>query len=304
MTIRHRSYGPIKQKRGNTLVELLVALPLAGLLGAIAIAQILNVNALARRLNSSTEISRELRHAGEILASELRPLAGADLIAWSDTAIEFHGMVGSGVVCATPFPNAIELLPLHGDDALRTTWFATPQAGDDVWTIPTDTMPMPQAESWQASSLQSTASVATSPCTILPLLTNGLSATGAVQRITVTANLPHKPQAGTLLRISRRTRYSLYKASDGLWYLGRKSLGNTGWTTSQPVAGPLLSATNVGLRVLVRDSVESPIAFGNSRTPHSIGITLHSSSRWTRPTSQAGIADSLHLNITLRGGIR
>ena len=45
-------------RRGHTLIELLVALPIAALLGTLAIAQFLNINTLARHLNSSSQIAR------------------------------------------------------------------------------------------------------------------------------------------------------------------------------------------------------------------------------------------------------
>jgi type II secretory pathway pseudopilin PulG len=290
------------QRAGNTLIELLVALPIAAILGAVAVAQLLNTHQLARQLNSSSEIARELRQAGEVIASEIRPLSAADLIAWSDTAIEFHALIGSGVVCALPTRNALDLLPLSGSDVLRTSWFATPQTGDNIWTIPADSEPAPRAQRWEMSTLQSVGATPSSACATLPLLSAGTGNGSPAQRLTLTATLPHGPEAGALVRITRHVRYSLYRASDRQWYLGRKSFDHGGWTTIQPVAGPLQSAVDKGLLLQVRDSVANIIPSGDTRTPHTIAFAMHATSRWMRTAAQYGVADSLTLNISLRGG--
>jgi hypothetical protein len=44
-----------------------------------------------------------------------------------------------------------------------------------------------------------------------------------------------------------------YRAGDGDWYLGRRTMGPAGWDVAQPVAGPLSSAGDRGLRIVVRD---------------------------------------------------
>jgi type II secretory pathway pseudopilin PulG len=287
-------------RHGHTLLELLVALPLAALLGAIAVGLLLNAHHLARRLDATTEQSRELRQAGEILTSELRSLSAADLISWSDTAIEFHALVASGFLCATHATNALDLLPLDHTDALRTAWFATPQPDDDVWTLATDSALFVTSARWQRSGLATTAASTTSSCIGTPLYAGGGFATFP-QRITLQTAFTSTPETGTLVRITRRARYSLYRASDGLWYLGRKSFDHTGWTTIQPVAGPLRAAARDGLRIAVIDSAGNTFPVGAPRTPHAIALALHTEARWLRTPTVPGVVDSLLLTIALRG---
>jgi hypothetical protein len=55
--------------------------------------------------------------------------------------------------------------------------------------------------------------------------------------------LPFPPVPGSPVRLIRRARYSLYRASDGLWYLGYRRCTGAGCATVQPVSGPYAGAT-------------------------------------------------------------
>ena len=291
----------IRQRNGHSLVELIVALPIAAILSTVAMSLLLDAHRLARRLQSSTEIARELRQATAVLASEIRPLSATDVISWSDTSLEVQAMVGSGVVCAFTSPNVIDMLPLTGNDVLRTSWFATPQGGDNVWTIAPDTMPMPASERWAMSTMKMESSVAASLCTSRKLFAEGNAAATRVIRLTLSGTPTISPRTGTLVRITRRARYSLYKASDGLWYLGRKSLNPSGWTTIQPVAGPLDTPARKGLVVQMRDSADNIFNFGIARTPRGVALKLRAATQWQKAGAKPGVVDSVLVHITLRG---
>jgi len=288
-------------RTGSTLLELIVALPIAALIGVVAVALLLETHKLARRLDSSTEIARELRQAGAVLVSEIRPLSASDVIAWTDTSLDIHGLAGSGIVCATPAANTIELLPLTGTDALRTSWFAAPQAGDAVFSVTNDSAMVPHDSNWRASSLVAYSTSGSSQCTVRPLMTLGAASTSNVIRLTLSAALATRPPLGSPLRISRRTRYSLYKASDARWYLGRKTYNGVAWATIQPVAGPLDKPIQRGLLIQVRDSANNVLPSGSPRTPHSIALLLRGSSAWLRLAGKPGAFDSVVLHVALRG---
>ncbi|MEP6778507.1 MAG: hypothetical protein ABJC26_01365 [Gemmatimonadaceae bacterium] len=299
--IRRKLPSRIRQRAGHTLVELIVALPVAALLGTVAMGLLLDTHRLARRLQSTTEIARELRQAGAVLTSELRPMSAANVIAWTDTSFEMHAIVGSGVVCATPSPNIIDLLPINSRDVLRTAWFAEPQAGDNVWATTADTTLMPTAARWEMFTLQSIAATSASNCPTRALFTNGFSMGNRPIRVTLSAGANATAHAGTLVRMTQRTRYSLYKASDNFWYLGRKSLGPTGWSTIQPVAGPLDTPARRGLLVEVRDSADNAFDFGTARTARSVALKLRASTQWMQTPSKPGVVDSVLVHVRLRG---
>ncbi|MEO7997959.1 MAG: hypothetical protein ABI852_10970 [Gemmatimonadaceae bacterium] len=287
-------------RRGATLVELIVALPIAAVVGLVAMSLLLDTNKLARRLNSTTEIARELRQAAAVLASEIRPLSATDIVAWTDTSLDMQALAGSGVACAAPASNIIDMLPLNGTDALRTSWFATPQAGDRVYTVGTDSAMVPVDGNWQSSVLSASSSAAASNCVGQPLLTMS-STPGTVVRLTLASAIPMKPSVGSSVRIMRRTRYSLYKASDGLWYLGRKTFNGLVWTTIQPVSGPFDKPVLKGLLIQVRDSASNVLPPGSLTSPRSIALTLHGSSPWLRAPGKPGAIDSVLMHVTLRG---
>ncbi|MEP6835343.1 MAG: hypothetical protein ABJB74_18305 [Gemmatimonas sp.] len=289
------------RRRGNTLVELIVALPIAAMISTVAVALLLDTQKLARRLDSSTEIARELRQAGAVLTSEIRPLSAGDVVAWTDTSLDFHGLAGSGIVCATPAANIIDLLPLNGSDALRTSWFAAPQNGDDVYTVSADSAIVPHDGNWRVSSLAAYATAGSSQCTTRTLMSLGLSSTSNVVRLTLSAGLATRASVGSPVRIARRTRYSLYKASDALWYLGRKTFNGIVWTTIQPVAGPFDKPIEHGLLIQVRDSANNVLPAGSPRTPRSVALMLRGSSPWLRAAGQPGARDSMLVHVALRG---
>ena len=290
-----------QNRSGNTLVELIVALPVAAMIGVVAVALLLTTHKLARRLDSTTEIARELRQAGAVLVSEIRPLSADDVIAWTDTSLDVRGLAGSGIVCATPAANIIELLPLNGSDALRTSWFAAPQSGDAVYTVAHDSAMVPRDGNWRASSLAAYSRPASSQCVANPLMILGSSSTDNVIRLTLVAGLAMRPSLGSLVRITRRTRYSLYKASDALWYLGRKTHNGIAWTTIQPVAGPLDKPIQRGLLIQVRDVANNVLPSGSPLTPHSVALMLRGSSPWARAAGIPGARDSVMLHVALRG---
>ncbi len=63
-------------------------------------------------------------------------------------------------------------------------------------------------------------------------------------------------------------RYSIYRASDGGWYVGERDWNNASlrFNTIQPVAGPVLPPSSGGAAFSYRDSA------GNSITPPVINV--------------------------------
>ena len=61
---------------------------------------------------------------------------------------------------------------------------------------------------------------------------------------------------GSVVRITRATRYSLYRGGDSRWYLGARDWNSAAnrFNTTQPVSGPFASAANRGLELQYFDS--------------------------------------------------
>ena len=283
---------------GTTLLELLVALPLIALLGGVAVLLLLQTHRAVRGSDGIIAANRELRHAVAVLSSDLRPLRGPDLIAWSDTAIEFNAVVGAGIVCeGRGSLRQLDLLPITDHDPARTTWSSTPQLGDAVngWLSPgISGIPDPA----QVHVQRITTARA---CAASPLLQYASTPTALVQRILLADTLPRALLLGSPIRVTRRVRLATYQSSDGLWYIGRTTWSAGTWDVIQPIAGPVLAPRAHGIRFDVRDSLGTSVRPGGRRPAQ-----LHLELRAHRRASGLGrvgdpaVTDSVHVDLSLR----
>lgn len=79
-------------------------------------------------------------------------------------------------------------------------------------------------------------------------------------RVTVAVADPSTTPIGAVLRITRPFRYSLYRASDGAWYIGERDWNNAEgrFNPIQPVVGPFLGAAR-GMAFRYSDSSDASI---------------------------------------------
>ena len=239
-----------------TLVELVVALALAGVvLGAFALVVVRQQRAygdLTQRVRADAQMREGLAAlAGDLAA--LSPSAGDVPIGGAtDSSLEFRATVGTAVVC--------ELL--RGEIFLRLPSFvAPPQPGDTAWTYPdSGTRPLrwtPMTVSGVSTPVELPARCTTPADGRGPGPALALATTDAG----VAAVAPGAP-----LRVTRRVRYSLYRAPDRRWYLGRRewspAIGR--FETIQPVSGPYAPYSPPGepsglrLRYFDRNGAELP----------------------------------------------
>lgn len=239
-------------RRGGTLVELLVALPLAALLAVAAAATLLGGWRLVRRAESSQSTTRELRHAQAAFEAELRPLRARDLQTVSDTAVEFEALLGVGVACATSGVTAgandrVEMVSADPADPRGVSWASSVRIGDELslWRAHPDTL---------SSLIEFRTTVRDiswgSACAASPWMT-GWSDRRTV-RLALADLSPSPIVVGAAVAVRRRTRLSLYR-SGALWYLGKRTRAGGTWDVVQPVAGPFLSAAQGGLSVRLLD---------------------------------------------------
>ena len=292
----------ITAPRGMSLIELLVALPLIALLGVLAVTLLLTVQRDALRLDGTLNASRELRHSAGILLSDLRVARSEDVIAWTDTALEFESTVGTGVVCAATYPVTFVAVPEASasatnfratPDPAEALWNSTPQAGDRVHLWRAGTTAFDQ-------DVGATANIQTitngTDCDRSPLRSPG---TRETTRLTLRDTIGGRVAVGAPVRITRRTRYSLYRASDGDWFLGRRTLGVAGWDVIQPVAGPLAASRDRGLLIAVVDSAGNALASGTGR-PLSVSLALRAPRQTGRGSAGRAAIDSTRITIALR----
>lgn len=290
---------------GYTLFELVVALPVVALLTAVAVHLLLSVHRNVLAMDGALSATRELRHGTNVLAAEWRGIRANDIVAWTDTSLEFDATVGVGVVCTSRVPNVAvsvvgvdpQMAPSASPQAF--SWNQPLQAGDRalIWLAGREPL-----DSIRIAEVRVASAVTSTDCSVSPLLAG---ANRTTLRLNLSDSLAATPVTGAPIRIVRRTRYSLYKSGDGDWYLGRRTRGTAGWDVVQPVAGPLLAPGEKGLHIAVFDSVGRPL---NSPVPPLLfGATRARISAQLRAPRRSGRArttvvrhDSLSVHVHVR----
>jgi prepilin-type N-terminal cleavage/methylation domain-containing protein len=243
-------------RRGLTLVELTVALSLAGLVLAMITAIAVRQQRIFGDLAQATSLEGQLREAVTVLPIDLRAISPAlgDLRDARDTAIEFRATIGTSVVCDTAGTRLILYPPVVGTtptrESARYSSLPTPLAeGDTAWLLSaSDTR-----EQWEPHAIQSVSAAAPGQCDRAAPPLDSARLVRARPAITLAGGgiVPGMP-----VRFTRPMRYSLYHASDNEWYLGERdwSASSGRFNTIQPVAGPFLSAALGGFQLSYFDS--------------------------------------------------
>jgi prepilin-type N-terminal cleavage/methylation domain-containing protein len=236
-------------RRGFTLVEVLIALVVMGLVTG-AIFRLLNTNQrLAVAQAEQTSLQSNVRTGSLVVPNELRELntwLGApvgvggdrnDIIAADDDGIEYRAMRGLGFVCQAPGAGATELrLAVTSWTGLRDP----DAARDDIYVFIDGDPDEDDDDSWLRVDVTGATRQAN---------TCG-GATGF--RLTAAA-MPDVP-VNTPVRLYEHMELRLY-ADDGEWWLGARSVNAE--PDLQPVLGPL---TDEGFGLEYLDSNGNPTA--------------------------------------------
>lgn len=239
MRTPRRAHGPAR--RGTTLVELLVALPLTLLVAVLAVALLLHVARTGRAQGARLTTLRELRHARLIMSRELEAVRSADLHLLSDTLLEFRSRLGLLVLCKVPDGATMEVAPPDG--ATGDDWVGSIRAGDDItaWALPGPTFAPPAPST--GTLVQSPSALGVGPCGPAPS-----AALRPRWRLTLVAAPTASLVPGMPLGVGRPVRYRHYQ-SGTRWWIGRRTRDAAGWDVTQPVAGPILPASQQGMQV-------------------------------------------------------
>ena len=96
--------SPSRARRGFTMVELLVALVLLGIVSAALYRVLVNNQRLYQAQTARIDLSQNIRAAGSILPAEFRQLdaSESDISAMSATSISIRAMRWLGFACSPP----------------------------------------------------------------------------------------------------------------------------------------------------------------------------------------------------------
>jgi prepilin-type N-terminal cleavage/methylation domain-containing protein len=280
--------------RGVTLVELLVALVLGGIVLAAAGGSMLRQQRGARWVEGLTGAELQMRPVLRSLADELTQLDASvgDVEAGqaSDSSVQIRSVVASTLTCDTASAT-VTLIPASSSAPSLGGEARVPAAGDSLWVYRGDSL------GWGGVAVTAVSRV-TAGCA-LPSL-----AAGPALRLAVDA--PTAVSGATPVRITRWERWVVYRAGDGQWYVGIRD-----WSTStarflapQPVAGPFVRTLPSGARTGFRyfDGTGAPLVPDgtNERAIARIRVTTLSAAARNAPAASVR-RDSADAVLARRG---
>jgi prepilin-type N-terminal cleavage/methylation domain-containing protein len=306
-----------RTRRGFTLVELLITMVLLGLVSAVIVTVVVRQQRFYRSTSALMDTRAQIRQMASILPMDLRGIssAGGDIVAMSESALEFRSSFGSSVVCTLSSSTVIVLTPRNGAKGLKlTSWTRTPVVGDSIALYDVNTSTRSTDDRWTFHQI-------TAITTVTGDVSTGCrSTTGLVQsadmttsnpsyRITISPSRPTTLAVGSAVRLFRRARYSLYAAADGLSYLGYRDClpGRTPICSEpQPVAGPYrqyaAAGTNAsGLEFAYFDSTGNVTTVPRDVARISVAIRGETATQLQLADGSIGTpGDSLSFEVALR----
>lgn len=207
---------------GFTLVEILIGLVLMGIVG-LAITRLLTTSQrITQAQSQQVQLQSNIRTGAAMVPEELREintLTASDIIAMTDTSIQYRAMRGMGVLCAVS-ASAVSVMADSFYYAYRT-----PQSGRDQLLVFVDNdVSISSDDVWRTAAVTGAVTTDNScgrPTVVIPV--TSLTTTGIV--------------TGAPVRNSEIMSLELYQSGGENW-LGARSVSG-GETAPQPVLGPL-----------------------------------------------------------------
>lgn len=216
-------------RAGFTLTELMIVVVLVGLIGSMLTTLLMRQQSFHRAVATVADARARMRDVATILPTDMRSIStiGGDILAFSDTSIQFRAFVGATILCnyVAGAPTVIELPPKQlASGNVLTSWINPPRPGDIAFLYNDSTQAGNVDDSWtpfQISDTVSSTNAAWCPSTNTPAYTTAADDGAQRYRLTLSA-APNQAQInlGAPIRLAREVRYSGYQGSDGNWYVG------------------------------------------------------------------------------------
>ena len=255
----------MRTTRGFTLIEILVALVLLGIVGT-SLYQLLVANQrLYRSQVQRVAVNESARGAISVLPTEIRELDArdGDVIAMTASSLTYKSMQTMYFQCMPPNTGSLEIVL---DRAVSYGLTAISAADDSILIFAEGDTTTRSDDGWLNASVGSTTVGTACPGT-QPSITVGLAGVTAGQLGGVLAGAP--------VRTFRAAQILVYSDAAGDWWLGgrmyQKAAGT--WGATQPIVGPLSST---GLALTFADSAGNTTA--TLADVARIGITVQSQS--------------------------
>ena len=235
-----------RTRAGFTLTELMIVVVLVGLIGSMLTTLLMRQQSFHRAVASVADARARMRDVATIVPTDMRSIStvGGDVLALSDTSIQFRAFVGASVLCSYVggSPTIIELPPKTlADSSVLTAWINPPRPGDIAFLYNDGTLSGNQDDSWTPIAISDTTSAANSAwCPSTNAIPYATAADNAQRRYRLTlASAPNQAQIkmGAPIRFAREVRYSGYQAADGSWYVGYQICTYSGTMTTAGACG-------------------------------------------------------------------
>lgn len=236
-------------RRGLTLVEMMIAITVLGIVGAALTSILTRQQRFYRDASETVVVRRELRRGASLLPTDLRAIstAGGDLLEATPTGFTMRATIGSGIVCDKG-TQWVDLVPMELSNHTLTSWYSTPQVNDTVFVFNEGPEDGAGDDSWSQHALTGVPVLSTSYCSGTPFVLAADAGRPKI-RLTVDGTVPSDVDIGAAVRITRPVRYTVYQPSGaGDWYLGYEEHDGTGWSAREPIAGPLTGGDDARFR--------------------------------------------------------
>ena len=290
---------------------------LLGLVGAAVVTVVVRQQRFYRSTSALMDARAQIRQMAAVLPMDLRSVSsvGGDIVFMSDSALEFRSAFGSGVVCTLTSSTVIVLAPRNGAKGMRLTSFTRmPAVGDSIALYDNNVTTGAADDRWtfhQVTAIAPVTGDVSTGCrsTTGLVLAADMTTSNPAYRITVSPSRPATLAVGAAVRMYRRVRYSLYKAPDGLSYLGYRDClpGRTPiCSVVQPIAGPYrpyaLAGTNKsGLEFAYFDSTGAVTTVPARVARISVAIRGETATQLQLADGSIGtLGDSLSFDVGLR----
>lgn len=325
------------RRSGFTLIELMIVVVLLGLIGTMLTGVLVRQQRFHRAVASVTDARARMRDIQTILPTDMRSIssAGKDILAISDTSMQFRAFLGSSVLCRYATVDEIELPPqimtptAPANSAVTrptvlTSWISAPGINDVVFIYNDSIAAGNVDDSWTRFRITDTVSVTTDsycPSTANPTFTVAADVGKRRYKLKLDGN-PNQAQIkfGAPMRFAREVRYSIYRASDNQWYVGYQTCAANATPTlpgacgtREVLAGPVLPATaSVGTSGLFftfyNKSGVQMTALSATDTIARISVVVRTMSESLRRATSTQITsftggDSLHFSVGVRNRI-
>ncbi len=280
-----------RDRKGYTMVELLIAISISGMISLIVFLAMSTSTRAALIGGEHVRLRRGLDEVAGVLADVIKGSSvSGDLFAGTDTSMQVNERLGAGTVCQQLNTGELVLPQLQSDvdysysgeadyqSSLKTHWIDRPDSNDmiGVYAVVDDVTGKRQWLYFRIARIRSSADKNLCSNTMKSAVPLSVADSLVIVELHGVNNETVAP--GVQVRFIRPARYSIYRAADNGWYLGYKRCPpESPCHTIQPVSGPYSHASYPPMALTYTD------IYGVERSSHdvvrplrSIGLQLRS----------------------------